>query len=246
MSPTTTEDTPMTDALNQDWEGFTPDADAWTDDYAEGNQGGGARFMPPRGLYYLAMPAVIGDDCFGLTKDKKGFEILLGTKEHPLSVVSGPLQNQVDAAVGCEIRYVRVNTKRIQNNPETSAGSVLRNFGMTPEEVTALHRIRERDEFVSAWKAAFQALAGQTTPQPVLCDWEGSDKGAPNGTVRYRGMGTGRGKDPRFTQQDEQGNWLPYVDLDRDEPDPKNPGQTRKARVWANFGVAFLGFTRRS
>lgn len=232
----------MTEQMNADWANFTPDPNDWTDDYAEAAAPTG-RFTPPRGNYYLRLPDSIPDEAFGPTRDGKGLQITLD----PLAIVSGPLDAPNPDAEGQTMRFVRVNTKKITGTNESSAGGVLRNFGMTVEEVSALHRIADKNEFVAAWRNAFQSLSGQTTPNPVYCDWDGRDKGVQGNEAFYRGMGPGRGV-RRFDQPDpeREGQYLPYVELDRDEPDPRTPGATRKARVWANLTPTLRGFAPRT
>ena len=232
--------TEQQDTFQPDWQG---------DDYQEAATPRGLR-LPPKGPYRVRFPETLAEDILVTTK---GTEIPLYTIRNnavqilipSLIVEEGPVGAEDASARGYEMRFVRVNSKQIKGQQASSAGDVLVNAGVSKDEVLRLQREGTLDD----WKQQFQALAGQSLPSPVYCDWEAVDSAGAKAAIaagtptndawnaaRVRGMGPStRSKGRRFDVSDGNGGFLPYVDTGRQEPDPKNPGQTRTVRLYANL-----------
>lgn len=194
-------------------------------------KGGAFAPPPPRDSYQCRLP-----DTFQVrpTFDGTALEIGMDT----LTIAEGP-------HAGYVMKYVKVTTKlRTQSSgkPTTGLGMLLLNAGLSGQAVLEIHRLMgDPAAFQAAIEEALAQIAG--TVIPVYCDWEGEDKtlGKMDKTRYYRGMGPGKGE-RRFAQTGADGALLPYVDLDKTEPDPKNPGQERKVRVWARLKPTYSGF----
>lgn len=241
MTPT---ETPL-DTTFDDFAGVgAADPSVWGEGY-EDAAAPQRRITPVPGQYILRMPESITLEHFKPTKDKTGIEILL----RPLVIVAGPLQGvqltDAELAAVNGMQYplsAYVSTKQKKGSKASDAGAVLRNFGTPSAEVAEMHLLRDR-ELAQAWFTAFESLAGQTTPNPVYLDWEGKDKETlDNGYPRrYRGMGPGKGA-YRFDTPNGEGGFESWKEVDR--PDPKDA--TRKARIYANLVLGYLGFSPRT
>lgn len=203
-------------------------------------QGGSSAKVPPRGAYTLRLPEVFD---VRPTNNHTAVGVHFGENPlHPLVIADGEF-------AGYEMRFVSLYTTLTKGKGESSAGALLRNFGVPKETIAQLYGANSLEQ----WRAAFAQFAGQTTPSPVWCDWEGDDRdlakqmraeGASNQDInsrtRYRGMGAGKGQGLRFTETDAQGNPVPWVTLGRTTV--SKTGETRPARVWARLKPTFSGF----
>lgn len=160
---------------------------------------------PPAGKYYLKLP-----DQFGYKKSSSGKGLVISMD--PLTIVGGEYD-------GTEIKFHKVNTTKFSRSVgyASSAGDVLRNFGIDPSSFKT----------VQDWADAFSSIAGQTTHTPVYCDWRAWDR---EGDVEYKGMK--RGGFP----QDGEGRYLPYRDLPQ-------VGTSETRRVYAYLEPTVRGFS---
>jgi len=159
---------------------------------------------PPAGKYYLRLP-----DQFGYKKNKAGTGLVISMD--PLTVVGGEHD-------GYQIKFHSVNTTKFKNSVgyASSAGDVLRNFGIDPSGFKT----------VNDWAEAFSQLAGQTTPSPVYCDWRAYDK---ENDKEYRGMKRGG-----FAMGEH--GFEPYVEVPQ-------AGTAETRRVWAYLEPTVRGFS---
>lgn len=158
---------------------------------------------PPEGKYTLRMPDTFK---FALSPDKKNLRVLMD----PLTVVGGDFDGYD------RIRFTRVSTKKFQRSNASSAGDVLRNFGIDP---TTLRTVND-------WTSAFQTIAGATTPVPVYCAWRGWDKIKEE---EVKGM-------KNFPRR-EDGSYVGYIERDGGD-DPSG-----KYKVFANLEPTARGFS---
>lgn len=216
---------------------------------------GSTRRTPPRGAYALTLPTVIE---VVPNKARTGVNVRMGFDPlHPVVVSGGDFD-------GYEMKYLTFSSV-LSGSKESAAGSILRNFGWTREQLSKLYGSGS----VSAWQAAFDTIAGQTTPTPVWCDWEGTDldlakqiraefeqRGEPidwkivRARTEYKGMGPARkpGGGLRFDTPDPQhpGQYLPWREITDGRTVTNRDGQTVPKRVWANLRPTFNGFLPKS
>lgn len=160
------------------------------------------RGTPPEGKYTLRMPEQFK---YELTPDKKVLKILID----PAIIVGGEYD-------GTDVRFIRVSTKKFPRDNSSSAGDVLRNFGI---DVSGL-------KTVQAWADAFGQIANQVTPSPVYCTWKAWDKETKTET---KGM--------KNFPSDGNGGFLSAVS--------KKTDSGEEYRIYANLTPTARGFSPR-
>lgn len=164
---------------------------------------------PPKGAYYLRMP-----EKFSYARTQTGgLKINIG----PLVVVGGEHD-------GYEIKYPSaVSTTKFKNSNASSAADVLRNFYSSIGPDGKVIYTGPNPSTKEEWAQAFAAIAGQVTPNPVFCDWEGWDKVA---RQEYKGA--------RAFPVKADGSPQDFIEVD--------DGNGGKRRVFANLKPTLRGF----